>query len=120
VVEQEWLAAKAVQAPAGSDDTATGPAPHKERPSKLAADSVLAKGPSLSEPGAAGSAQKSASTDAVIRATRPEEVLRSATAHLLPSLTFAEMHKALGDLHVVRNFPMEYGISPVPEGRFVP
>jgi colicin import membrane protein len=66
--EQERLAAKGAKAPGGSVATTTRPAPHKERWSKLAAYPALAKGPSPSELGVAGSAQKSASTDAVVHA----------------------------------------------------
>ena len=57
------------------------------------------------------------STDAVVHGTSSEEVTRIAAAYPVPSLSFAEMHRALGDLHVVRKLLREYGVHPVPEGR---
>ncbi|KAM0881040.1 hypothetical protein ACQ4PT_033206 [Festuca glaucescens] len=97
---QEHLAARGAEAPSGSGPTATGAAPHKERRSKLAGDPALAKEPTPSEMGAAEGARKDASTDAAVRGTNSEEVTRRAAAYPVPSLSFAEMHRALGDLHV--------------------
>jgi hypothetical protein len=62
------------------------------------------------------------STEATMHAPRPEdgEELRTATQLPTPSLTFAEMHRALGDLHVVSAAFVEYGLLPVPESRLGP
>ncbi|KAM0854896.1 hypothetical protein ACQ4PT_050127 [Festuca glaucescens] len=79
--------------------TPVGAAPLRERRSKLAADPALAKEPSTSEMGAPGGLGKDASTDAVVRATSSEEVVCRTTTHPMSSLTFAELHRALCDLH---------------------
>ncbi|KAM0828373.1 hypothetical protein ACQ4PT_067605 [Festuca glaucescens] len=100
VAGQERAAAKGAKASTGSGPAATGAAPHKERRSKLAGDPALAKEPTPSELGAAEGARKDASTDAIVRGTSSEEVMRRAAAYPVPLLSFAEMHRALGDLHV--------------------
>jgi hypothetical protein len=64
---------------------------------------VLTKEPTPPEASATGDAQKSSSTEAIVRATRLEDLLHTATQLPMAPLTFAEMHKALGDLHVVSN-----------------
>ncbi|KAM0910660.1 hypothetical protein ACQ4PT_013989 [Festuca glaucescens] len=97
---QENLATRGAEAPSGSGPAATGAAPHKERRSKLAGDSALAKEPTPSRLGVAEGARKDASTDAVVRGTSSEEVTRRAVVYPVPSLSFAEMHWALGNLHV--------------------
>jgi hypothetical protein len=60
-----------------------------------------------------------ASTEATMHAPRPEdgEELRTASQMPMASLTFAEMHRALGELHVVSNMLVVYNLLPVPEGR---
>jgi hypothetical protein len=93
-MEDERLAHKGGEAPSGSDATTTGAAPPREKRSKLAADPTLAKGPIVPEADAV-------STEAIVHAARHEELVRTATQLPLPSLTFAMMHKALGDLHAV-------------------
>nr|XP_051216152.1 uncharacterized protein LOC127333756 [Lolium perenne] len=64
------------------------------------ANHVLTKEPTPPEASATGDAQKSSSTEAIVRATRLEDLLRTATQLPMAPLTFAEMHKALGNLHV--------------------
>jgi hypothetical protein len=36
---------------------------------------------------------------------------------MMASMKFTEMHRALGDLHILSIMLVEYGLLPVPEGR---
>jgi hypothetical protein len=57
--------------------------------------------------------------EAAMHAPCMEEGEELRTAHQLPlaSLSFAEMHMALGDFHVVSVVLMWYGLPPLPEGQ---
>jgi hypothetical protein len=109
-VLKEQVVPKGARAPRGSGTTST--ALHKEWRSKMAADPARTSNlPALDV--------DTASTEAAMHTPCPEdgEELRTASQMPMASLTFAEMHIALGRLHVVSNMSVEYGLLPVPEGR---